>query len=174
MAQRSVQYKLRKEKIMKHIISVVVENRPGVLARIVGLISGRGYNIDSLSVAATQDASMSRLTMAVPGDDRILEQVTKQLNKLVDVIKVYDLTGEKCVDRELMLIRVQTTAKNRSAVIELASLFKAEIVCVQNQSLIIQMVGTTEAVDSFIELVKPNGIQDVSRTGVIAVARADS
>ena len=159
---------------MKHIISVIVENRPGVLARIVGLISGRGYNIDSLNVAATQDATMSRLTMAVPGDDRILEQVTKQLNKLVDVIKVYDLTGEKYIDRELMLIRIQTTAKNRSAVIEMATLFNAEIVCVQNQSLTIQMVGTTEAVDNFLELVKPNGIQDVSRTGVIAVGRAES
>lgn len=159
---------------MKHIISVVVENRPGVLARIVGLISGRGYNIHSLNVAPTQDATTSRLTMVVPGDDRILEQVTKQLNKLVDVIKVYDLTGEKYIDRELMLVRVLTTAKNRSSVIEMAALVHAEIVCVQNQSLTIQMVGTTEAVENFLELVKPNGIQDVSRTGVIAVGRSEN
>ena len=158
---------------MKHIISAVVENRPGVLARIIGLISGRGYNIHSLNVAPTQDAATSRITMVVPGDDRILEQVTKQLNKLVDVIKVYDLTGEKYIDRELMLIRVMTTAKNRSSVIELAALFNAEIVCVQSQALTIQMVGTTEAVDNFLELVKPNGIQDVSRTGVIAVGQAE-
>jgi len=158
---------------MKHIISAVVENRPGVLARIVGLISGRGYNIDSLNVAPTQDATMSRITMVVPGDDRILEQVTKQLNKLVDVIKVYDLTSEKYIDRELVLVKINTTAKNRSAVIELASLFHAEIVCVQNHSLTIQLVGTSDAVDNFIELVKPNGIQEVSRTGVIAIGRLE-
>ncbi len=159
---------------MKHIISAVVENRPGALARIVGLISGRGYNIHSLNVAPTQDATTSRLTMVVPGDDRILEQVTKQLNKLVDVIKVYDFTGEKCVDRELMLVKILVSAKNRSVVIELAALFRAEIVCVQNRSLTIQMVGTTDEVDNFFELVKPHGIQDVSRTGVIAVGRSES
>ena len=158
---------------MKHIISVVVENRPGALARIVGLISGRGYNIHSLNVAPTQDATTSRLTLVVPGDDRILEQVTKQLNKLVDVIKVYDLTSEKFIDRELMLVRVLTTAKNRSAVIELAALFHAEVVCVQNQSLTMQLVGTTAELDNFLELVKSHGIQDVSRTGVIAVGRAE-
>ena len=159
---------------MKHIISVMVENRPGALARIVGLISGRGYNIHSLNVAPTQDATTSRLTMVVPGDDRILEQVTKQLNKLVDVIKVYDFTGEKCVDRELMLVKILVSAKNRASVIEMAALFRAEIVCVQNRSLTIQMVGTTDEVDNFLELAKPNGIQDVSRTGVIAVGRSDS
>ncbi|MBU4200575.1 MAG: acetolactate synthase small subunit [Verrucomicrobia bacterium] len=158
---------------MKHIISAVVENRPGVLARVIGLISGRGYNIHSLNVAPTQDAATSRITMVVPGDDRILEQVTKQLNKLVDVIKVYDLTSEKYIDRELMLVKIMTTAKNRSSVIELAALFRAEIVCVQNQSLTIQMVGATDEVDNFLELVKPNGVQDVSRTGVIAVSRAE-
>ena len=159
---------------MKHIISAVVENRPGVLARIIGLISGRGYNIHSLNVAPTQDHATSRITMVVPGDDRILEQVTKQLNKLVDVIKVYDLTSEKYIDRELMLVKIMTTAKNRSAVIELAALFHAEIVSVQNHSLTIQMVGASDEVDNFLELVKPNGIQDVSRTGVIAVGRAEN
>jgi acetolactate synthase-1/3 small subunit len=159
---------------MKHIISVVVENQPGVLARVVGLISGRGYNIHSLNVAPTQDASTSRLTMVVPGDDRILEQVTKQLNKVVDVIKVFDLTGEKHLERELLLVKVLTTAKNRSAVIELAALFRAEIVSVQGQSLTVQMVGTNDEVDNFLELLKPHGIQEVSRTGVIAVGRIES
>jgi acetolactate synthase-1/3 small subunit len=159
---------------MKHIISVVVENQPGVLARVVGLISGRGYNIHSLNVAPTQDATTSRLTMVVPGDDRILEQVTKQLNKVVDVIKVFDLTGEKHLERELLLVKVLTTAKNRSAVIELAALFRAEIVSVQGQSLTVQMVGTNDEVDNFLELLKPHGIQEVSRTGVIAVGRIES
>ncbi len=159
---------------MKHIISVVVENRPGALARIVGLISGRGYNIHSLNVAPTQDASTSRLTMVVPGDDHVLEQVTKQLNKLVDIIKVCDFNGEKRVDRELMLIKILVSAKNRSAVIELASLFRAEIVCVQNRSLTIQVTGTTDEVDNFIELAKPHGIQDVSRTGVVAIGHSEN
>ncbi len=158
---------------MKHIISVVVENQPGVLARIVGLISGRGYNIHSLNVAPTQDATTSRLTLVVSGDNRILEQVTKQLNKLVDVIKVYDLTSEKFIERELMLVRVMTTAKNRSAVIELAALFRAAVVSVQHQSLTMQLVGATAELDNFLELVKSHGIQDVSRTGVIAVGRTE-
>ncbi|MBI2437979.1 MAG: acetolactate synthase small subunit [Lentisphaerae bacterium] len=158
---------------MKHIISAVVENRPGVLARIIGLISGRGYNIDSLNVAPTQDGTVSRITMTVPGDDRVLEQVTKQLNKLVDVIKVFDLTGEKYVDRELALVKVSTSAKNRSAIIELAALCHAEIVAVQNKAMIVQIVGTTSAVDSFVELIKPHGIVEVSRTGVIALGNVE-
>ncbi|MCA1809685.1 MAG: acetolactate synthase small subunit [Kiritimatiellia bacterium] len=158
---------------MKHIISAVVENQPGVLARVVGLISGRGYNIDSLNVAPTNDPTTSRITMVVPGDDRVLEQVTKQLNKLVDVIKVHDFTGEKFTDRELMLAKVMTTAKNRSAVIELASLFNARIVCVQSKSLTVQMVGTTDEVDNMLELLRSNGILELSRSGVIAVGRLD-
>lgn len=158
---------------MKHVISALVENRPGVLARIVGLISGRGYNIETLNVAPTQDTSVSRITMTVPGDDRILEQVTKQLNKLIDVIKVYDLTGEKFIDCELALVKVQISAKNRSAVMELAALFKAEVVHVHHKALTIRIVGTTDEIDNFIELVRPNGIMDISRTGVIALGRAE-
>ncbi len=158
---------------MKHIISAVVENQPGVLARVIGLISGRGYNIHSLNVAPTQDPATSRITMVVPGDDHVLEQVTKQLNKLVDVVKVYDLTKEKFVDRELVLVKVITTPKNRSAVIELTSLFHARIAFAQNKSLAIQMVGSKDEVDSFLKLVKPYGILDISRTGVIAVRRSD-
>jgi acetolactate synthase-1/3 small subunit len=159
---------------MKHVISALVENRPGVLARIVGLISGRGYNIETLNVAPTQDTTVSRITMTVPGDDRILEQVTKQLNKLIDVIKVYDLTGKKFIDRELALVKVQVSAKNRSSVLELATLFKAEITYAHHKSLTIQIVGSTDQIDNFIELVKPNGIIDVSRTGVIALGREEA
>lgn len=158
---------------MKHVISAVVENQPGVLARIVGLISGRGYNIHSLNVAPTQDMTTSRITMVVPGDDRILEQVTKQLNKLVDVIKVFDLTKEKFVGRELVLVKVQATAKSRSAVMELTNLFQARIVSAQNKSVTIQMVGSEEEVNSFLELVKPSGILEISRTGMIAVGKPD-
>ena len=158
---------------MKHVISAIVGNKSGVLARVIGLISGRGYNIETLNVAPTQDASVSRITMTVPGDDRILEQVTKQLNKLIDVIKVFDLTGEKFIDRELALVKVQISSKTRTVVAELAALFKAEVVHVHHKSLTIQIVGSTEQIDNFLELVKPNGILDVSRTGVIALGRAE-
>jgi len=159
---------------MKHIISALVENEPGVLARIVGLISGRGYNIDSLSVAPTQDSTTSRLTMVVPGDDRVIEQVTKQLNKLIDVIKVQDLTSESYLERELALVKVQTTSRSRSAVVELAALFHAEVLHVQQKSLVLQMVGTVERIEEFVELLRPHGIQDISRSGVIAVAKSES
>jgi len=158
---------------MKHVISVLVENKPGVLARVIGLVSGRGYNIETLNVAPTHDLTVSRITMTVPGDDRILEQVTKQLNKLIDVIKVYDLTGEKFIDRELALVKVQISSKNRSSVTELASLFKAEVVHVHHKSLTIQIIGSSDEIDNFLELVKPNGIVDVSRTGVIALGRSE-
>ena len=158
---------------MKHVISAIVGNKSGVLARVIGLISGRGYNIETLNVAPTQDVSVSRITMTVPGDDRILEQVTKQLNKLIDVIKVFDLTGEKFIDRELALVKVQISSKTRTVVAELAALFKAEVVHVHHKSLTIQIVGSTEQIDNFLELVKPNGILDVSRTGVIALGRAE-
>ncbi len=158
---------------MKHIISAMVENQPGVLARIVGLISGRGYNIHSLNVAPTQDQTMSRITMVVPGDDHVLEQVTKQLNKLVDVVKVYDLTGEKYVGRELILVKVKASAKSRSELMDLTALFDARIVQVRNRSMTIQMVGCEEDVGSFLELIKSSGILDLSRTGVIAVGNPD-
>jgi len=158
---------------MKHIISVLVENQHGVLARVIGLISGRGYNIDSLNVAPTQDVTTSRLTMTVPGDDRVMEQVTKQLNKLVDVIKVFDLTDKKYIDQELALVKVCSTKKNRSAVIELSALCHAEIIAVQNKAIIIQMVGAADAVDNFMELIKCHGIIEVSRTGVIAMSKAE-
>jgi len=158
---------------MKHIISILVENRPGVLARVIGLISGRGYNIDSLNVAPAQDATTSRITMTVPGDNRVMEQVTKQLNKLVDVIKVFDLTEQKYIDRELALVKVCSTVKNRSAVIELAALCRAEIIAVQNKAMIIQVVGATDEVNNFLELIKSHGIVEVSRTGVIAMSKAE-
>ena len=158
---------------MKHIITALVENQPGVLARIVGLISGRGFNIDSLNVAATQDPTMSRMTMKVPGDDRVLEQVTKQLNKLVDVIKVSDLTQKHYLNRELILVEVQASPQKRTEIAELAALFDAKVVSVQANSLTIQMVGEQNKADDFLTLLKPFRILDVSRSGVIAVARAE-
>lgn len=158
---------------MKHVITALVENQPGVLARIVGLISGRGFNIESLNVAPTQDSSVSRLTMKVPGDDHVLTQVTKQLNKLVDVIKVNDLTKKRFLNRELVLVEVAASPKRRAEIVEVAALSDAKVVSVQVKSLTIQMVSEQEKVDDFLALLKPFGILDISRTGVIAVARGE-
>lgn len=157
----------------KHVITATVENHPGVLARIVGIISGRGYNIETLNVAPTQDPHVSRLTMQVPGDDRVLEQVTKQLNKMVDVIKVTDLTQKRYLNRELILVEVNAPSGKRAEMIALADVFGARVVSVQKKSLTIQMVAERERVSDFIDLLRPYTIIDVSRSGVIAVARAD-
>ena len=158
---------------MKHIITVLVENKPGVLARIVGLISGRGFNIDSLNVAATQDPTVSRMTIQVPGDDRVLEQVTKQLNKLVDIIKVSDLTTERFLDREMIVVKVAAPPAKRTEIKELAGLLKAQIVSVQAESMILEMTGSQERVAEFVGLLKPYKLLDVSRSGVIAIAKGD-
>lgn len=156
---------------MKHVITALVENQPGVLSRIVALISGRGFNIESLNVAPTQDPTVSRLTMTVPGDDRVLEQVTKQLNKLVDVIKVSDLTQKRYLSRELMLVEVNCPPNKRAEVLALTNLFDAKIVSVQPKSLTIQLAENEARLDDFIEAVKSIGIMDISRSGAIAVAR---
>ena len=156
---------------MTHTITALVENQPGVLARVVGLISGRGYNIDSLNVGPTQDPSVSRMTIHVPGDDRVLEQVTKQLNKLVDVIKVTDLTKQRYVSRELVFVKVSTPRGKRAHVLELVQLFRGEVLSVAVDTLLAQLVDTSERVDEFLELVRPFGIVDVSRSGVTAMAR---
>jgi acetolactate synthase I/III small subunit len=158
---------------MKHVITALVENQPGVLARIVGLISGRGFNIETLNVAPTQAPRVSRMTLTVPGDDRVLEQVTKQLNKLVDVIKVTDLTEKRYLNRELALIEVNAGPPKRAEVAELARQFEARVVSVQSKSLTIQAVAERDRIDDFLNLLKPFRILDLSRSGVIAVARKE-
>jgi len=158
---------------MKHVITALMENHPGVLARVVGLISGRGFNIESLNVAPTQDPSTSRMTMTVPGDDRVLEQVTKQLNKLVDVIKVTDLTEKRYLNRELVLIEVSTGPQKRAELIEIAALFEAKIVSVQQKSLTIQMVEGQDKIAELLNLLKPFRIMSLSRSGIIAVSRGE-
>lgn len=155
----------------RHVITALVENQPGVLARVIGLISGRGYNIESLNVGPTQDPTVSRLTLQVPGDDRVLEQVTKQLTKLVDVVRVADLTQEPFLNRECILVKVAATRENRSEIIELADVFGGTIVSVQADALVIQIVGEQGHVADFMELMKPFRILDVSRSGVIAMAK---
>ncbi len=157
--------------IRRHTITALVDNEPGVLSRVVGLISGRGYNIESLNVGPTQDPTISRMTMQVPGDDRVLEQVTKQLNKQVDVISVTDLTRESFLNRECILVKIAATRKNRSEIIELADVFGGKVVSVQNDSMVIQLVGEQQHVADFLKLVAPFKILDVSRSGVIAMGK---
>ena len=159
---------------MKHLITLLVENKPGVLARIVGLISGRGYNIESLNVAPSQDGAVSRMTMTVPGDDHVLEQVTKQLNKLIDVIKVTDLTKKRYQSRELALVEVAAAADRRAELAELAGVFEAKVVAVQERSLTLQIVADQERIADFLAVLKPFRIMDISRTGVVAVPRGDA
>ncbi|MDD4872889.1 MAG: acetolactate synthase small subunit [Kiritimatiellae bacterium] len=159
---------------MKHVITALVENQPGVLARIVGLISGRGFNIETLNVAPTLDPTCSRMTIKVPGDDRVLEQVTKQLNKLIDVIKVTDLTQKRYLNRELVLAEVAATPQKRQEIVELIKLLSdAKVVSVQEKSLTIQMIGEQDKINDFLKLLKPFRILDISRSGVIAVARGE-
>lgn len=153
----------------KHTITALLENRPGVLARVVGLISGRGYNIESLNVGPTQDPTIYRLNMQVPGDERVLEQISKQLDKQVDVIKVTDLTKEPFLNRECILVRVAATRKTRSEIIELADVFGGSVVSVRADSLVIHLSAEQETVTDFLELMKPFKVLDVSRSGIIAM-----
>lgn len=157
---------------MRHTISVLVSNEFGVLARIAGLFSGRGFNIESLCVAETTEPSVSRMTIVTTGDDRIVEQITKQLNKLVSVIKVSDLTGEEHFERELALIKVAASAENRAEILSTVDIFRAKVVDVSPKSYTIEMTGDEEKVKAMIELLKPIGIKEIARTGRIAMARS--
>ncbi|MGI6595998.1 MAG: acetolactate synthase small subunit [Elusimicrobia bacterium] len=153
-------------------IVIAVENKSGVLARISGLFSARGYNIDSLSVSITEDPSISRMTLTVRGDEKILEQIYKQLNKLVDVIKVYDLTEGDYIDRELALMKVKTTnAAVRQDIMQIASIFRAKVVDIGKQSLTLEVAGKTSKVNAIIEMLKSYGIKEMIRTGKIAMTR---
>ena len=156
---------------MRHTISVLVENKFGVLARVAGLFSGRGSNIDSLNVGETEDPTISRMTIVARGDDRILEQITKQLNKLIDVIKVTDLTSEEHVERELALIKVSAPQKVRSEIIQLASIFRSSIVDVSLESLIISVTGDEDKINALIDMLRPYGIREISRSGRVAISR---
>lgn len=158
---------------MKHLITLTVENQPGVLARIVGLISGRGYNIESLNVGPSHDSNVSRMTMSVGGDEHVLEQVMKQLNKMIDVIKVTDLTAGSKLDRELILIEVSTPKNKRGEIMEIASMFKAELVGIRESSVTLQFVGDQGSISEFIRMLSPFNILDLSRSGPMAVARAE-
>jgi len=156
---------------MRHTISVLVENKFGVLVRIAGLFSGRGFNIDTLNVAPTQDETQSRMTIVTKGDEAVLEQIIKQLNKLVDVIKVQDFREGEYVDRELVLIKVGADSKTRPEIMQICDIFRAKIVDVAHKYLTIEITGTDSKVAAFIELMGPFGIRELTRTGKIAMSR---
>ena len=158
---------------MKHTIAVLVENHFGVLARISGLFSGRGFNIDSLSVGETEDSSISRITLVVEGDDVVLEQIMKQLNKLIDVIKEFDLTKDEFIDRELALIKVDADSGARSEIMQIVDVFRGKILDVAPASLTIEVTGTEEKVEGMINMLHDFHIREVVRSGKIAISRAN-
>ena len=149
----------------------MVRNRFGVLSRVSGLFSGRGFNIDSLCVAETLDPSQSRMTIVVHGDDRVLEQIKKQLNKLIDVIKVIDFSDDNCVVRELMLVKINVSAATRSEVMQIVDIFRARIVSVQPKSMIVETTGNESKNTAFLDLIRAFGIKEIARTGKIAMSR---
>jgi acetolactate synthase-1/3 small subunit len=156
---------------MRHTISLLVENKFGVLSRIAGLFSGRGYNIESLSVGETIDPLMSTMTIVTSGDDQIIEQITKQLNKLIDVVKVIDMTELDHVEREMVLIKVSPRQEDKAEVLRIAEIFRGRIVDSSQKTYTIEITGDEKKIEAIIELLKPVGIKEFVRTGKIAIAR---
>lgn len=156
---------------MRHILSVLVQNESGVLTRISGLFSGRGFNIESLTVAPTQDNEYSRVTIVTAGDDTIIEQICKQLNRLVNTIKIVDVTGENCIDRELVLIKVTAKEDGRSEILRIAEIFDARIIDATAKSYTLEAMGDEIKVRSLIELLRPIGIKELVRSGKVAITR---
>jgi acetolactate synthase-1/3 small subunit len=156
---------------MRHVISVLVENHFGVLTRIAGMFSSRGFNIDSLAVGETTDPTISRITIVSHGDDSVIEQIVKQLRKLVDVIRVQDITKESHIERELVLAKVKCAKETRAEIMQMVSIFRARIVDVSSESLVIELVGTQDRIRALLELLDPYGILEVAKTGAIGLAR---
>src|SRR4051812_45447760 len=156
---------------MRHTISVLVENKFGVLTRVAGLFSGRGYNIDTLNVGPTHDPNLSRMTIVTHGDESTLEQIVKQLNKLPDVIKVQNFGDGEYVDRELVLVKVAVDSKTRAEVMQITDIFRAKIVDVQPKSLTVEITGAGSKVEKFLELMKTFGVKELVRTGKAALPR---
>jgi len=158
----------------KHTISVLVQNEFGVLARVSGMFAARGYNIDSLSVAPTLDPMISHITMETSGSQEIVEQIIKQLNRLIDVVKVADLTGSQFITRETILVKVRIQEKNRAEVLKTGELFRCEVADAAKKSVTFQLTGEKEQVESFLKLVEPYGVVELVRTGTIAISRGES
>ena len=158
---------------MKHIIAVLLENEPGALSRVVGLFSARGYNIESLTVAPTEDPSLSRMTIQTTGSDDVIEQITKQLNKLVEVVKVVDLTDGNHIERELMLVKVRAAGKDRDEMKRLADIFRGRILDVTDKSYTIELTGPGEKLDAFLQAIEPGVILETVRTGASGIGRGE-
>ncbi len=158
---------------MRHIISVLLENEPGALSRVANMFSARGFNIDSLSVAPTEDETLSRMTLVTRGSDSIIEQITKQLHKLVDVVKLTDLTEGRHIEREMMLIKVRAVGELRDEVKRLVDIFRGRIIDVTETTYAIELTGTGDKLDAFIEAIRGVGIIEVARTGASGIARDD-
>jgi acetolactate synthase-1/3 small subunit len=156
---------------MKHTISLLLENKPGVLSRVAGLFSGRGFNIESLSVAETLDPNLSRMTILTTGNDKILEQITKQLNKLINVIKVIDYKSNQFVGRELALIKVTVTEETRSEVLSIIDIFRGKVVDVSSESYTVEITGDENKMQAILDLFRPMGIKDIAKTGCAALTR---
>ncbi|MFA5240098.1 MAG: acetolactate synthase small subunit [Phycisphaerae bacterium] len=159
---------------MKHIISALVENKPGVLAHVAGMFAARAFNIDSLVVGRTEDPKLSRMTIVVIGDDRVVEQVRKQLAKIVPVVKVQDFAGQPMVARDLMLVSVSAPPDKRQEILSLIEMFKGRVVDIGTKQLMVEVSGPESKIEAFIDLCKPYGIKNVARTGTIAMPRQGS
>lgn len=157
----------------RHVLSILLENEPGALSRVVGLFSARGYNIDSLTVAPTEDKSVSRMTIASIGNDELIEQITKHLNRLIEVIKVVDLTEGEYAERELMLIKVRALGKDREEMKPLNDIFRGRIIDVTDKTYTIELTGNSEKLDAFIKAVDPESVLEMVRTGSCGIGRGD-
>lgn len=158
---------------MRHTISILVKNEFGVLSRVSGLFSARGFNIESLTVAPTLDPKFSRMTIITEGNEQIIEQILKQLRKLIDVIKVSDLTGKQFVERELTLIKVTAEEKTRAEVLRIVDIFRSKVVDVTPKTFTVEVTGTQDKIDAMIGLLKPMGIREIVRTGKVAIPRGE-
>ncbi|MCS7047027.1 MAG: acetolactate synthase small subunit [Gemmataceae bacterium] len=156
---------------MRHVLSALVQNQPGVLAHISGMLASRGFNIDSLAVGETEDPQLSRMTFVVHGDDAVLEQVRKQLDKIVSVVRVVDISSENYVERDLMLIKVQATSAKRMEIALLCEMFRARVVDISPDNMMIELTGKEAKIEAFIDLMRPFGILELARAGRIALVR---
>ena len=158
---------------MRHIISILIENESGALSRVSGLFSARGYNIESLTVAPTEDPSLSRMTLVTRGNDNIIEQITKQLNKLIDVVKLIDLAESAHIERELMLLKIRTTEQTRAEVKRIAEIFRGRIIDVTPATYVVEMTGPSDKLDAFVKAVDEDSIIEVVRSGATGISRGE-
>ena len=156
---------------MKRTISALVQNQPGVLAHVAGMFAARNFNIDSLAVGRTEDPNLSRMTMVVIGDDAVLEQVRKQLGKIIHIVKVYDFTGENLVQRDLMLIKITASSEKRPEIQAIIDMFRAKVVDIGPKFVMVEVTGPEQKIEAFIDLCRPYGVKDMVRTGMIAMPR---